>query len=355
MDKKNQTQICRLNYIGSKFLLLEWIFENIKSKTQWKNFADKKVADLFSGTGVVSYNLRLDGATVIANDAEQYSAVITHAFTCSTYTERCKTMIDEINEELRLDFHTETCGFITKHYTPYEKCERKFFTVKNGRIIDYIRLKIHNTKEHVTNDEYMFLLASLITSADCVSNVPAVYGCFLKNFKAKALKELRLKPIHTDETLCNVMSRVYNHDILDDDFCKNIEANMVYLDPPYNERQYSKNYFPLNIIAKSPDELLHEQPLKGKTGIPQGCFTSSFCKRGGVAEKSFDQIFRDIRAQWIFLSYNSESIVSAETMVKIMSKYGEVSVVERDYKKFKSFEYNESATIKEYLFCLKKN
>jgi hypothetical protein len=37
-----------------------------------------------------------------------------------------------------------------------------------------------------------------------------------------------------------------------------------------------------------------------------------------------------------------------------MGKYGTASVTERDYKRFKSFEYNEDKEIKEYLFCLKK-
>jgi adenine-specific DNA methylase len=54
------------------------------------------------------------------------------------------------------------------------------------------------------------------------------------------------------------------------------------------------------------------------------------------------------------MSYNSESIVSKERLIDIMKKYGEVSVIEKDYKRFKSFEYNEDTEIKEYLFCLKK-
>ena len=37
-----------------------------------------------------------------------------------------------------------------------------------------------------------------------------------------------------------------------------------------------------------------------------------------------------------------------------MKKYGTVSIIEKEYKRFKSFEYNKSATIIEYLFCLTK-
>jgi len=132
------------------------------------------------------------------------------------------------------------------------------------------------------------------------------------------------------------------------------EADLVYLDPPYNERQYSKNYFPLNLIAKTPENLLNELPLKGKTGIPTDCFISPFCKRGEV-ESAFDSLIQNVRAKWVFLSYNSESMITKEQMLKILEKYGSVSIIERDYKRFKSFEYNQDITINEYLFCLNKN
>ena len=128
----------------------------------------------------------------------------------------------------------------------------------------------------------------------------------------------------------------------------------MYLDPPYNERQYSKNYFPLNIIAKTPEELSGEITLKGKTGIPSDCFISPFCKKGDTVEKAFDTLFRELKTKWIFLSYNSESIVSKEKILELMKKYGTATVIERDYKRFKSFEYNKDTSIQEYLFCLQK-
>ena len=41
--------------------------------------------------------------------------------------------------------------------------------------------------------------------------------------------------------------------------------------------------------------------------------------------------------------------------MEILTKYGTVSVIQREYKRFKSFEYNEDKAIQEYLFCLEKN
>ena len=350
-----QEKIYRLNYIGSKFQLLEWITNNIKEKTGWTSLANKTIGDLFAGTGIVSYHFRKNMARVISNDAELYSSIITHAFTRSLYTANCKNLIDKFQKEIQENKHSTTNGFITTHYSPQGSTERKFFTIENAKRIDYIRNKLETIKETISEDEYKFILASIILSADAVSNVPAVYGCFLKNFKTKAVKTLTLLPIHNNTTAPVAGSNTYNSDILNTDFIDSFECDLVYLDPPYNERQYSKNYFPLNIIAKTPEKLLSELQLKGKTGIPSDCFISPFCKKGDTVEKAFDLLFRELKTKWIFLSYNSESILSKDKMLDIMKKYGTASVIERDYKRFKSFEYNKDINIKEYLFCLNKS
>jgi adenine-specific DNA-methyltransferase len=349
-----QEKIQRLNYIGSKYQLLNWLQTNIQEKTGYKSFEGIKVADLFGGTGIVSYHFRNLGAQVISNDAELFSSIITSALTNTTYTAQCKAIIDTLNSELTSG--SKRVGFITEKYSPYSTNERKFFTEENAQKIDHIRQRLEELKDTLTDKEYTFLLASLLVSADAVSNVPAVYGCFLKNFKAKATKSFHLIPIHTCTKEPVIQSTTYNLDVLSDELLNNLSTtalDIVYLDPPYNERQYSKNYFPLNIIAKTPTQLKDEPELKGKTGIPTDCFLSPFCKKGKTVEDTFDKLFASLKTKWIFLSYNSESLVSKNRMCEIMEKYGTVEVVERDYKRFKSFEYNEDKEIKEYLFCLK--
>ena len=354
VPQQPQEKIHRLNYIGSKFQLLEWLTANIKEKTGWTTFEDKTIGDMFAGTGIVSYHFRKQKARVISNDAELYSSIITHAFTRSVYTETCKMLIAEFQKDIQENKHSMTVGFVTAHYSPHASNERKFFTVENAKRIDYLRTKLETIASTISADDYQFMLASILLSADAVSNVPAVYGCFLKEFKAKATKDLILTPIHNNTTPAVDDSRTYHSDVLQPEFLGSFETDLVYLDPPYNERQYSKNYFPLNIIAKTPDVLLSEQPLKGKTGIPTDCFLSPFCKKGETVEKAFEMLFRELKTKWIFLSYNSESTVPKEKMLELMQKYGTASVVEREYKRFKSYEYNKDVDIKEYLFCLQK-
>ena len=181
-SRKVGDKVQRLNYIGSKFQLLDWITSNVKEKTGWTSLTDKRIADLFAGTGIVSHHFRTLGSTVISNDAELFSSIITRAFTASVYSNKCKTTIETLNKELET---SKKSGYVTKNYSPYEESERKFFTVENAQKIDYIRERIEELHQELSEEEYTFILASLIVSADAVSNVPAVYGCYLKKFKAE--------------------------------------------------------------------------------------------------------------------------------------------------------------------------
>ncbi len=378
----------RLNYIGSKFQLLDWITSTMNTKTglfdrgrdgstgsaRSSGSSVVTFADIFAGTGIVSYHFRTKyGAKVISNDAELYSSIITHAFTCSVYNNKCKSVIAMLCAELEAKRYVSGVGvgFVTRNYSPYEGNERMFFTVDNAQRIDYVRKRLEEFKVQsgdggggvgLSDDEYKFILASILISADNVSNVPAVYGCYLKKFKAKAIRPFIIEPIHKHTKPCVAGSRTYCSDVLSSAFLSDAAfagTDITYIDPPYNERQYSKNYFPLNIIAKPPQQLvsMSEAPvLKGKTGIPVDCFISPFCKRGGgVCEAAFDKLFRELKTKWIFLSYNSESILPKEKMLEIMGRYGVASVEECDYKRFKSFKYNGDLEIKEYLFCLRKS
>lgn len=340
--------IVRLNYIGSKLNLLEWIEQCILSYTGLSSLQGVKIGDLFSGTGIVSYFFRTKNAITTSNDAELYSYIITKSMSSVVYTQEIQDEIDKINMELKDKKHTNLnlIGNITKHYSP--QGSRNFFTVDNAQRIDYIKERIKDSPH------FDFLMASLIVSADNVSNVPAVYGCFLKNFKQKALKELTLKPIHKNNSPPIQSPVVFNDDIVN--IIDRLDCQVVYLDPPYNERQYSKNYFPLNIIAKYDENIV----LTGKTGIPTDCFVSSLCKKREIKnafENIFGKLAKNKNIKWVFMSYNNEGLLKKEEIEKIITEQSQnnkvsIEVKEREYKRFKSFSYNKDTEISEYLFCV---
>jgi len=362
---RSPSTIKRLNYIGSKYQLLEWLQENIQDQIQMP-LNGLRAADLFAGTGVVSLHFANLGATVTSNDVEAYSSTIVKALLKSSFNEICQKIVKEINETLSQS-DQGLVGFITQNYSPHEDCRRQFFTVENAKRIDYVREFLFKARreERITEDDYSFLTASLIVSADSIANVPAVYGSFLKAFKQKAKNSFVLRPLFDDKT--NNDTTVNSHAVYSlpvVQVARQMDpVDVVYLDPPYNERNYSTNYFPLSMIAKTPEETDSFPPLKGVTGIPHDCYRSDFCKKTKVKE-AFRELFSALqsKAKWIFLSYNSESLLSKASMLEIIEKTcpgSKTEVIERDYKRFKNFDYgkdsNETGEVVEYLFCIHFN
>jgi adenine-specific DNA-methyltransferase len=332
--------IIRLNYIGSKYKLLNFLEENIKSFTGYDNFEDKVIGDLFSGTGIVSYFFRTKKAQVISTDLELYSYIITRAMSCCSYSLKLKNIIEKLNNNNNM----KTDGFIYLNYGP-TKGNRKYFTDDNCIKIDTYRHnieKLYKNKE-ITENEYYFLLGSLLVCSDNVANIPAAYGCFLKNFKKKALKELILEPIH--KNMMEVTNKIYNENI--NDMIDKDEYDIIYLDPPYNQKQYSKNYHILHLIS-----LYENYPeIKGITGLNTDGNISKYCKKSEVYN-NLKFLLDNMKTKYLFMSYNNEGLLELDTIKELFSEYGRVEVVMHNYERLKSFKNEDTV---EYLICLKKN
>jgi len=223
-----------------------------------------------------------------------------------------------------------------------ESGDRKYFTIENGKKIDAIRQKIELYK----NDEnlYFYLLASLLEASDAVANTASVYGAYLKKIKKSASRQIKLQPIQYQ--CSGVNHQVFNEDA--NQLIKKIKGDILYLDPPYNARQYGSNYHLLNTIAKyTPFE------PSGKTGLPD-YFKSKYCNKN--AEEQFNDLIKNADFEYIFLSYNNEGIISPKIIKSIMSKYGEYSYKKKEYQRFKADnnrDYSADKTV-EYIHILKK-
>jgi adenine-specific DNA-methyltransferase len=240
-------------------------------------------------------------------------------------------------------------GFIFNEYSENGKANRLYFSEHNGKKIDAIRTKIEfwKTEKKISSALYYFLLASLLESADKVANTASVYGAFLKKIKKTAQKELILEP-----AIFEINS--HSHEVYNEDsnlLIKKIEGDILYLDPPYNAREYGANYHLLNTIAK-----YDNFTPKGKTGL-RDYSKSAFCKKKEV-EKSFDDLIKNANFKYIFLSYNNEGIMSSETIKKILSNYGKYDLLTTEYQRFradkKENRNHKASSTTEYLHILEK-
>lgn len=331
-----------MNYIGSKYKLSDFISNSVKNIVG-DDLSDKIFCDLFAGTGVVGRNFKKEVKKVISNDMEFYSYVLN-----KNYIENHEFL----DEEIYINELNETNGeegFIFNEYSENGKANRLYFSEHNGKKIDAIRTKIElwKTEKKISSALYYFLLASLLESADKVANTASVYGAFLKHIKKSAQKELVLEP-----AIFEINS--HSHEVYNEDsnlLIKKIEGDILYLDPPYNAREYGANYHLLNTIAKYD----YFEP-KGKTGL-RNYTKSAFCKKKEV-EKSFDDLIKNANFKYIFLSYNNEGIMPSEIIKKILSKYGKYDLLTTEYQRFRADKQenrnHKASSTTEYLHILEK-
>ncbi len=201
----------------------------------------------------------------------------------------------------------------------------------------------------LTENEYYYLLASLLEAADKVANTASVYEAFLKNIKHSAQKDLKIEPI---EIVTNPNNKKYQVTMKDaNELIKEITGDILYLDPPYNARKYDTNYHILETIA------LYDNPeIKGKTGVrAEETKRSKYCKKQEV-ELALEELIKNAKFKYILLSYNNEGIVKLDRIKEIMSKYGKYKRYQKEHKRYKADnrrKYTKNYTI-EYLHCLEK-
>lgn len=351
-----------MNYIGSKIKLREFLDFHINftlKEDRYKPLSECVFCDLFAGTGAVGRFFKNKVKQIIANDREYYSFVLNQNYIANhSPMSKIEDLFDELNSDeitplIEGKIYQNYCLANERfHPSSYQRSnlslhQRQYFTDYNGAKIDGIVSKIHQYKDQDRIDlsTYYHLLASLLESADKVANTASVYGAFLKHFKKSALKNMILLPAIFEITQNS--HSVYQEDA--NELIKTIQGDILYLDPPYNAREYGANYHLLNTIALYDDFI-----PKGKTGLRE-YQRSSFCKKNEVAN-TLEELIKNAQFSYIFLSYNDEGLLGLKEIKSIFEKYGKYNLISQPYQRFKadsSRNHKQNSTI-EYLHILRK-
>ncbi|MDC0535767.1 DNA adenine methylase [Francisellaceae bacterium] len=310
-----------MNYIGSKQKLLPFLMESICSVTG-QDLEHKIFCDLFAGTGMVSRAFKSITKQVICNDFEYFSYVLNR-----NYIGNCKQLYYEPYIQKLNELDVISNGFIYNHYCMGSESGRQYFSNLNGMKIDCMRKQIELWwhQGEFEEDMYFFLLASLIESADKVANTASVYGAYLKEVKQTARQPLLLTPATFE--VSHQENLVFNED--SNQLIHNISGDILYLDPPYNARQYGSNYHILNTIA-----LYDQFEPKGKTGL-RNYQKSDYCSKQKVSH-AFEEIIQNAQFKYIFLSYNNEGLMPVDQVKSIMQKYGHYDIAVKDHSRFRA-------------------
>ena len=356
-----------MNYIGSKFSLLNFLQEGIE--TTVNGLRGGTLLDIFAGTGAVGRHFKARGYHIVANDIQYYSYCMNRALVGINSTPKFSHLLDSISTASLSLFDDPVDlvlghlnglegieGFVYENYCPggteNDTHPRQYYTDANGKRCDAIRTRLNEWRGSglIDDDEFFYLLASLIDAVDKVANTASVYGAFLKHIKKTAQKSLTLQRLEIVEGRkeCDV----YNEDGLT--LVGETSCDILYMDPPYNQRQYCANYHVLETIAR------YDSPaLRGVTGLrPYQDQKSKWCAKREVACE-FEKVVAATSAKHVFLSYSSEGLMARDVVLDIMTKYGEPRLMTKDYGRFRADVDGDNRVYKadrveEYLFCLTK-
>jgi adenine-specific DNA-methyltransferase len=352
-----------MRYIGNKENLLDKIHQVMQSK----NIQGNSFFDFCAGTTSVSRYFKKLDYQIFSSDLLYFSYVLQKAYISNNQVLNFEKVLNKINFQSTSLFASPLHivveylnqiepveGFISQNYTPFGTSEleipRMYYSDENGKIIDAIRQKIEfwKTKNLINENEYFVLLACLIETVPFYANISGVYAAFQKKWDPRAVKKMILRPV---EFVVNSKANfVFNKNSTE--LLNQVEADIFYLDPPYNQRQYAPNYHLLETIAK------YDNPIiKGVGGLRDyQNQKSKFCNATSAIQE-LNKIAKEGKFKILILSYNTEGIMKQENIVSALEKHGKVELVEFEYLRFKSNSNGESSTkkfIQEQLYILQK-
>ncbi|MGN0026820.1 MAG: DNA adenine methylase [Clostridium sp.] len=343
-----------MRFIGSKVLLLDNIKQVIDDNVENAN----TFCDIFSGTASVARYFK-QWYEIYSNDLLYFSYVLQRSTIENDETLKFegiknitlgKNPIQYFNElDLQEMEQLERSKRLFQNtYSP--NGGRMYITDENALRIDYVRNTIEEWKIKglINENEYYYLVAAVIEGIPFVSNISGTYGAYHKTWDKRSFKKFEL--IDLEIKVNNKNNKCFNKDGLN--LIKEISGDILYIDPPYNARQYLPNYHVLETAAK------YDFPeVRGVTGQrPYQGQKSNFCSKKMVL-KEFSELIKNANFKHIIVSYSTDGLMSVEEIESVMKKYGNqdtYKVYEIPYRRFKSRRLTKQDKLKELLFYVQK-
>ena len=297
-----------IKYIGSKRALLGRVTGAVSGVLPQGG----RVCDLFSGTARVGHALKKQGFSVWSNDHNAYAHALATAYVQAD-RERWADKAETVLAELRSV--KPEAGWFTQTFCH----DARYFHPDNGARIDAMRERIETLA--LEPELKAVVLVSLMEGADRVDSTAGVQMAYMKQWAPRALKPLDLRlpdlvpgvPGGCRATCADAVQ-----------MADQVEADLVYLDPPYNQHSYLANYHcweslvlwdkpeTYGIANKRVDVRTRKSPFNSRPGI-------------GPALQS---VVERLQTPNLIVSFNDEGYLSRDDLVAMLSARGHVQVVE---------------------------
>ena len=403
------------------------IIEEVESVCQKGDY----VCDIFAGTLSVSANLKKEGFRLISNDINSFSYVFGRSYLINNkiptinfaklgvdkkkFIKAAGDYVDSLDSEISgfsflkeriqkkkfIDFYTillylnslnvEDIGrsyrytYFFNVYTEEgedsyfrssrgTEGKRRFFSPANGRRLDLVINKIREwyQEEKLGSDLYYLLISILLVSLEKISNTQGTFHDFIReDYDSRALNKLVLLPPKFDLILSDIKGHIVGKEKDSLEFIKDVPKHKVlYIDPPYNFRQYTSYYFMLNLISdycKISDLESYFREIKYVRGQNmQKDFSSTFCK-SALFISSLHSLISNAKTEWILMSYydgrnHRSTPQESESILEEIEKFFKSDLFEQDSLRirhvqrtnYQSYGGHNAKKVNEILYKVKK-
>ena len=320
-----------MRFIGNKEPIVSEIKKLLEEEGLLNNRRKLRLFDAFCGTGAIANSFK-DSFDLVVNDMLKWCVIYTKGRITAKSCKFEKLGFDPF-EFLNLNNQIRK-GFFYNNYSP-SGSKRMYFSPENAGRIDYFRYSIGEWKRNnlIDDNEYSYLLASLIESLSFVSNTAGVYGAFLKHWDPRSKKPIIFQRVKSKD------SEYFNLEFYNDKIEKiidKIDCDVLYLDPPYTQNQYGTQYHLLETLV------LDDNPSISKiTGSRPVSPMKSDWSTMYKAHILFDKVISKTKAKYIIFSYSTDGFMSKSFIEAILKRYGKL----RSYK-CKKISYDKYTNFK---------
>jgi len=321
-------------FLGNKYKLLCFIEDIVQEKCN--NF--ESFCDIFAGTGVVGERFNNRKVKIITNDSLFSNYISLKAFIGATVKN-----LDLLREKIKFlnSLNPLNDNYVSIHYGS------TYFTVENARKIGAIREKIEEITKN--EDEKAILITSLLYATDKVANTVGHYDAFRKKLDMVRPIKLLVPDIDYESNFNNEIFREDANDLI-----KKISCDVLYIDPPYNSRQYCDTYHLLENVVTWRKPKVHGKAKK----MNRAHLKSEYCFK--TASKAFTDLISNARCKHILISYNntgtsrdgrSNARISDEQIINALKGRGNIEIFERNYKAFTAGKSNGEGHTERVFYC----